>query len=163
MAFVDDLQKVGTFLVTELAVDLARKQKKASGKLLKSLRSEVNAYPEGYEIAVMAESYFKFVDKGINGRNRGRNSPYSFKSKKPPIAPLIEWIKTRSIASGNREIRNIAFAIQNHIYRNGIKGINVLEETLKRASFQYINKIQDAVFIKVSIEIDNILKNGNNN
>ena len=136
MSFTQDLKRVGTFIVSELAIDLARKQKKASGKLLKSLRSEVNATGDGFEIAIIASSYFKFVDKGINGTQRNRGSQYSYKNKKPPIAPLIEWIKIRSIATGNREIRNIAFAIQNYIYRNGVKGINVLEKTLKIASVQ---------------------------
>ena len=161
--FLDELKTIGTFLVTEITTELVRKQKKASGKLVKSFHSEVNAIGNGYEIAVIAESYFKFVDEGVNGKNRNRGSKYSFKTKKPPLEPLLEWVKLRSIATGNREVRSAAFAIQTHIFKNGIKGINILEEVLKNASNEYIDKIGDSAFTKISTEIDTIIKNGNLN
>lgn len=158
MSLVAQLQKVGTFLVTELTTELARKQKKASGRLLKSFRSEVNGTADGFEIAVIAESYFKFVDKGVNGRNRNRGSQYSFNSKRPPLEPLLEWVKIRSIATGDRAVRSAAFAIQTYIWKNGMKGLNILEEVLKKASSEYLNDIERAYITKVSIEIDNIIE-----
>lgn len=163
MGLEADLKKVGTFLVTEITTELARKQKRASGRLLKSFKSKLNTISDGFEIAVMAESYFKFVDEGVNGRERNRGSKYSYKNKKPPIAPLLEWVKIKSIASGDRAARNAAFAIQTYIWKNGFKGLNILEETLKKASDEYLDKINDAMFNTINIKIDNIIKNGNNN
>ena len=108
-------------------------------------------------------SYFKFVDEGINGKNRNRGSKYSYKNKKPPLEPLLEWVRMKSIASGDRAVRSAAFAIQTHIYKNGIKGINIIEEILKKSSTQYLDKISDSMITQMNIKIDNIIKNGNNN
>lgn len=165
MALLDDFKKIGTFLVTELTTELVRKQKKASGGLVKSFRSEVNGTGDGYEISVIAASYFKFVDAGVNGTQRNRGSKYSYKNKKPPVQSLIDWVKVRSIATGDKEARSAAFAIQNYIYKNGVQGINILEEVLRKASDQYVNKIADSMITQVSVKIDNIIKNGslNNN
>jgi len=165
MGLLDDFKKIGTFLVTELTTELVRKQKKASGGLVKSFRSEVNSTGDGYEIAVIAASYFKFVDNGVNGVQRNRGSKYSYKNKKPPMQAILDWVKIRSIATGDKQARSAAFAIQNYIYKNGVEGINILDEVLKKASDQYTSKIADSMITSVSVKIDNIIKNGslNNN
>jgi len=160
---LNELKKIGTFLVTEITTELARKDKKASGKLLKSFKSDVQGTSNGYELFVVAESYFKFIDKGVNGTKRNVGSEYSFKNKKPPLEPLIQWVQQRSIASGDREIRNAAFAIQTHVWKNGIKGINILESILKNVVDNQLVTIQNAYINQISIKIDSILKNGNNN
>ena len=74
---------------------------------------------------------------------------------------ILEWVKIKSIATGDKEARSAAFAIQNYIYRNGVQGINILEEMLKRTSDQYLDKIADSTITKMSVKIDNIIKNGN--
>jgi len=169
---LDELKKIGTFLVAEITNDLVRSEKKVSGKLIKSFRSEVNGLSDGYEIAVIAESYFKFVDQGVNGvgpatrysiKGRQTGSQYSYKSKKPPLEPILEWVKQRGLAKGNQTVKSAAFAIQTAIWRNGTKGINILEGILKTASTEYVDKIGNAMFTKVSTQIDTIIKNGNLN
>jgi len=158
---LNELKTIGTFLVTELTTDLVRKQKKASGGLVKSFESKVNSYSGGYEVAVWAATYFKFVEYGVNGTQRNRGSQFSYKNKKPPMQAILEWVKIKSIASGDREARSAAFAIQNYIYKNGVQGINILEEMLKRTSDQYLDKIADSTITKMSVKIDNIISNGN--
>jgi len=157
-----ELETIGNFLVTELTTELAKKQKRASGSLIRSFKSEVKSKSYGYEIAVLAESYFRFVDEGVNGTQRNRGSRYSYKNKKPPVQALIEWVQIKSIASGDRAVRSAAFAIQNYIYKNGVKGINVLESVLKKASDEYIDKIEAVMFQQIDVKINSIL-NGNNN
>jgi len=159
---LDELKKIGTFLVTEITTELARKDKKASLKLLRSFKSDVIGTSNGYELFVVAESYFKFVDKGVNGTKRKVGSEYSFKTKKPPLEPLIQWVQIRGIASGDREIRNAAFAIQNHIFKNGIKGINILESILTKVVDNQLVSLQNAYINKISIKLDSILNDGIN-
>lgn len=158
---LEALKKIGTYLVTEITTELAKKDKKASGKLLKSFKSDVAATRDGYELFVVAESYFKFIDKGVNGTQRRVGSEYSFRTKKPPLEPLLQWVQIRSIASGDREIRNAAFAIQNHIFKNGIKGVNILEGILKNVVDNQLKELQNAYIIQISTKIDSIL-NGTN-
>lgn len=157
MSLESEIKKIGTFFVTEIAKELATKDKKASGKLLRSIRSEVKPDNEGYELAIWAESYFKFVDKGVNGRNRRVGSQYSFKSKKPPLEPLLQWVKTRAIASGDKEARSAAFAIQNHIYKNGFKGLNFFDKFIDVVVEENINKLTDAFLNNVSARIDKVI------
>ena len=159
----DDLKKIGTFLVTELTTELVRKQKKSSGKLLRSFESKVTTTGSGYEIAVWAASYFKFINEGVNGKNRNRGSQYSYRSKMPPLEPLLEWVRIKSIATGNKEVRSAAFAIQRHVYKNGTKGINIIEEILRKSANEYTDKISSSMVTKMSLKIDTIIKDGNNN
>lgn len=156
---INELKKIGTFLVTELTTELVRKQKKASGKLLKSFRSDVDGIPEGFELAIFAESYFKYIDEGVNGTKRNNNSRFKYTTKKPPLQPLLEWVQIKSLASGNKEVRTAAFAIQTHIWKNGIKGINIVEGILKEISLTKVPEIGEEAVIKLSKEIDTIIKN----
>lgn len=157
-----ELKKIGTFLVTELTTELVKKKKKASGGLVRSFESKVNTTGDGFEIAVWAASYFKFVDSGVNGKNRNRGSQYSYKSKRPPLQAILDWVKVRSIATGDKAVRSAAFAIQNHIYKNGVEGINIVEGILKKTSEQYLDGVADAMITKMSVKLDTIIKNGNN-
>lgn len=154
---LNDLQRIGTLIVSELAIELAKKDKKASGKLLKSIRSEVGATASGFEIAVYALDYFKFVDRGVNGRQRNRGSQYSFKNKKPPLQPLLEWVKQRSLASGDKESLKAAYAIQNHVWKNGVEGINFLDEFIEKKLDSQLSNIGDALAKDVMAKIDKVI------
>ena len=155
---LQELHTIGEFLVDETKKELLAKQKRASGQLVKSLNAKVNSFSGGVELAVFAESYFKFVDRGVNGARTARNNtPYSYKSKKPPLEPLLKWIQQKGGARGDRTLMQSAFALQTHIWKNGIEGINVLESILKRTADQYLDKISDIMVKEVSIKIDSIL------
>ena len=79
-----------------------------------------------------------FLDKGVkgadpslvkNGKQKGGNSPYSFKSKRPPMQPLADWAKKRNIRlrDERREVSKrviieaIGFILQRSIFAQGIK------------------------------------------
>jgi hypothetical protein len=157
MGLEAELKKIGTFFVTQITTELAKKDKKASGKLLKSINSKIETSNSGFEIAVFAEAYFKFVDRGVNGRNRNRGSQYSFRSKKPPLEPLLQWVKTKSLESGDKSALSAAYAIQNHIWRNGIEGINFLDEFLEKHTDEQLDKIGDVLMIDISAKLDKII------
>ena len=160
MSLINDLDKIGAFLVDETRTELAKKQKRASGALIRSFKSKTKTTGDGYEIAVFAASYFKFVEHGVNGTQKSNGSKYSYKSKKPPIEPLLAWIRQKGSSRGDRTLLQSAFALQSHIYRNGVKGINILEDILKKESVQYVGKIADSMTTQMSIKIDSIIKNG---
>ena len=172
MAIENDLKTVAHFLVTELTTELVKKKKKASGGLVRSFNSGVFATGYGYEIAVFAATYFKFVDQGVNGWNKQRGSKYSYKKKSRGggsggssefIKALMDWVQIKGIATGNKAVLGAAIAIRSKIWKNGTKGINILEEVLKSSSEQYLDKISASMITQMSFKIDNIIKNGNLN
>lgn len=60
---------------------------------------------------LIANDYFKWVDLG--------RLP---KARKVPVEALIKWMKRKNIQPrGNQTYNSLAFAIQNGIYKNGIK------------------------------------------
>jgi hypothetical protein len=81
-------------------------------------------------IAVMfeMEDYGVFQDKGVSGTEKKYNTPYSYKSKMPPLKPLADWAKSRNIRLRDEKgkfkkgsYNTIGFLIARSIYRKGIK------------------------------------------
>lgn len=67
-----------------------------------------------------------FIEKD-NGLQLVANDYYTYvstgrrpKARKVPVEDLIIWIKSKGIGAGN--INGLAFAIQQSIYKNGIRG-----------------------------------------
>ena len=60
---------------------------------------------------LLAADYYTYVSTGRKPRAR-----------KVPIEDLIKWIKDKNISTRGRSISSTAFAIQQGIYRSGIKG-----------------------------------------
>lgn len=70
-------------------------------------------------------------------------------SKKVPIAALIRWMKRKNIALGNKN--SVAYAIQQSIYKNGIKPRPFIKNSLEALNFIPIDKELETL-------IDNELK-----
>jgi hypothetical protein len=80
---------------------------RTTGQLQESIRSEINESGSGFEIVIYATDYAKFVDKGTPA---GTNVS---------IEALSKWIEAKGIATGETEVKGIAFAIQRKIFREG--------------------------------------------
>lgn len=89
---------------------------------------------------IKANSYFPYVDKGVNGKKQKRGSIYSYNDKKPPISSLREWANKRSI--------NV-FALQTSIYNKGTKPKMIIENTeepsVELITDGYINDIIEEI------------------
>lgn len=130
-----------------------------TGKLLESITGSVE-YDDGeYQIFVEMEDYGHFIDEGVNGvgfkktktgkldkrfksnKSVVTGSRFSFKDKKPPIKAISPWAKAKGLNP---------YAVQNSIWRKGIKGIHFFEETIDSE----LSKVGDYV---AEIETQNIL------
>lgn len=82
-----------------------------------------------------------YQDRGVSGTQRSRKTPYKYRNKKPPIASLIPWVEQnltgafwpdnldRSGAGDlNSETRDLAFWLQDKIFREGIEGIHFMKD-----------------------------------
>ena len=72
---------------------------------------------------MLANDYYEYVSTGRRPRAR-----------KVPIMALVQWIKDKRLKGRNKKTgrfitnNSLAFAIQNSIYKNGIKGKNFITE-----------------------------------
>ena len=99
--------------------------KVASGKLLNSIRYDVETDSQGNPTLVL--SYIDYFENVNLGRRKER--------KKVPISAILDWIKVRGLQGRNKKGRFIprlsfAFAIQTNIYKFGIRPANIYDKGL---------------------------------
>jgi len=121
-----------------------RLQKKApsrTGDLSKSIQYDA----QGEEISISMLSYGKFLEEGINGTERNVGSIYSFKDKKPPISSINEYAKSIGVNP---------FALQNSIYRKGIKPNKFIEPTLDKELDSFGDDYVNALWAELTKNIE---------
>lgn len=124
--------------------------KRATGNLINSINYRVNEKGENWTLTLYSEDYLKFVDKGVSGTQRKYNTPYSYKTKKPPISVIKQWVRTKGIPD------EAAFPIQNKIFRFGLKPTNVINKSIREIEYRsrWINKFEESL----TTEILNMVK-----
>lgn len=104
----------------------ARKQLKAQGKiaskdLYNNMSFNVDVSENAIDLDINMEDYADFVDQGVSGTETRYNTPYAFRNKKPPVRFLQTWLKRQTGQFRARDRRSVAFAIQNNIFKHGLK------------------------------------------
>jgi len=100
------LNIIGAFMRDQFVKELMEQDHNATGDLIKSIKYEVKKSSDGWAILFTALDYGLFVETGT-------------KPHKIPIAVLMEWIINKGIASGEKDVKNAAFAIQRKIMQEG--------------------------------------------
>ena len=104
-------KKYGNDYVAVLIKYLKDSRKKASGRLINSIKSELKTIANEVDILIKGEDYLNFVDKG---RRKG---------KYPPIRDIKAWCRIKGIPQA------AAFPIAKSIFRYGVKPTNVIQKT----------------------------------
>lgn len=135
-----DYKKIAKLIISSLQKELIAQGHQATGNLVNSFEERVIELPDSMVLEILMDDYGTYV-------NSGRKSG----GKKVPINVLIEWIERRGIASGDKEVKNAAFAIQQKIYQEG---------TPTSGSFRFSNNGRRKGFIDFVIanELDEVLE-----
>lgn len=120
------LDRFKLHVVKEAKKNLTNKQKNASKGLYNSIKGEVKASPNSIQLEFMMQQYGTFQDKGISGKLKKYNTPFSYKSKMPPSKPFEKWAKQKGIKPRGKDGRfisykSLGFLISRSIFRKGIK------------------------------------------
>lgn len=156
----DDLNVIGAFLVKKLQQEVEIQKHVASGKLRDSFEYRVKSTGNGISLEIYSEDYGQYVE---TGRKPG--------AKRVPIAALMEWIRLKAIATEDKQVRSIAFAIQEKIYREGTPTSNsrklaarrtghlqfVIEQSTNEMTRVMDKRIQD----NMRLQIDRIFDEAN--
>lgn len=120
---------------------LIRDNKKATGKLIKSIKP-IEIYNKNGDIIgeIMVADYWKYVEYG---RKPG---------KWPPYSKILDWVKVKPVLprpiNGVKPSREqLAFLIQRKIGMEGIEPGNQYEEALNLVWQEYQQRIEQAINI----------------
>lgn len=113
-------------VISQSKRNLTRLQKNSSKKLYNSIKGKVKAYPNSFHMEFSMEDYGFYQDKGVSGKNKKYNTPFSYKSKMPPSKAFDKWIVRKGIAPRGADgkflkRKSLSFLIARSVYRNGIK------------------------------------------
>ena len=135
-----DFNKVGKLIIASLQKELIEQGHDATGNLINSFEQRVIEVPNSIVIEILMDEYGIYVNEG---RKTG--------GKKVPINVLVDWIERKAIVNGDKEVKSLAFAIQQTIHKEGIP---------TKGSFKFSNNGRRKGFI--DFVIDNKLDNAIN-
>ena len=141
------VDKLGKEYILELTKQLIAADKKASGKLLRSLNYNDIEVLGNVMLIIEAEIYLLDVDKG---RNPG---------KMPPTSPSKKWIDVRKIKPKDMTRDQLAFVIARSIKKKGIQPTNVIQKTIDNILKNKTKILAEAASKDVMKQIDKILIN----
>lgn len=141
------VDKLGKEYILELSKQLIDADKKASGKLLRSLDYNVIEVLGNLMVRIKAESYLMVVDKG---RRPG---------KMPPVSPIKKWIDQRKIKPKDMTTDQLAFVIASSIKKKGIKPTNVIQRSIDNILRNKTKILAEAASKDVMAQLNKILIN----
>ncbi len=122
------LIKFRDFVIQQSRSRLTKGKKNVNKDLYNSLEGDVKVMPNSINVQFSMEDYGVFQDKGVSGKEKKYNTPFSYTNKMPPLKPLANWAKFRNIRLRDKKGRfskgnynTIGFLIARSIYKKGIK------------------------------------------
>lgn len=126
-------------------------------------------------VNVMANKQLILQSRGVNGSKVKLypNSPHSYSTLRPPIEPIVAWIKAKKMglinnekyslkkppfhkvdASDDDKIKKMAWAISTKIFNEGFKGHDIYEKEIPKLVEDLQNEIGDFVISAINQIID---------
>jgi len=154
------LEAFKKFVIQQARTRLSKDRKNVSKELYNSLDAIIKVTPNAIQMNFEMEDYGLFVDKGVSGTEKKYNTPYSYTTKMPPIAPLAKWAKSRNIRLRDEEgkfkkgnYQTIGYLIARSIYRKGIKPSLFFTKPFE----QGFKKLPEALADKFALDVDDFL------
>ena len=122
----DILNKFAKYVIQQSRTNLTKNKKNSSKSLYNSLDFKYKAVSEGIGIQFLMDEYGLYQDKGVSGKKKKYNTPFSYKDKMPPSSALDKWSVRKGIAPRDKSgkfipRKSINFLIARSIYNKGIK------------------------------------------
>ena len=123
------LLRFRNYVIQQSRSNLTKNRKNDTKKLYNSLKGEVVTEDNYSIVGFSMDLHGLFVDKGVKGSKssaKAPNSPYSFKSKMPPVAVIAKWVKRRGLKGRDKNGRfikdnTLAYLISRSIFQKGMK------------------------------------------
>jgi hypothetical protein len=139
------LQEFGQEMQEKLKEKLVENKAYVSGDLAEQIRFTAVVLGNAYEFTLRLKDYYDYVNKGVSGTDKKRNTPYSYMSaSKIPFYFAKQWMNNKglfvakgttitslagkSYKAGDRDSQ--AFAMATSWKQNGIRGNNFYDEVV---------------------------------
>jgi hypothetical protein len=120
------LNSFAKYVIQQSRSNLTKGGKNVDKKLYNSLDSQIEVGANSFRMVFLMENYGEFQDKGVSGTQRKYNTPFSYKTKRPPLKPITEWVKKRRFQFRKEDgklmsYQSTAFLVRQGIFKNGVK------------------------------------------
>lgn len=120
-----ELNKFRDYVVSQAKSNLTRQGKNSSKRLYNSIKGNVKANPNSFEMDFSMEEYGFYQDKGVSGIKKKYNTDYKYTNKMPPAKAFDKWVVRKGLAPREKgkfkSRKSLSFAIARSVYFNGIK------------------------------------------
>lgn len=154
---LEDFKK---YVIQQARTNLTKGKKNVDKKLYNSLQGFIEKSPAGFRLYFEMEDYGMFQDKGVSGKKKKYDTPFSYKNKRPPIKPLAEWAKKRNIRLRDEKGRfkkgnynTIGFLMARSIFEKGLKPSLFFTKPFERA----FKRLPDDLIEAFGEDINNLL------
>ena len=122
--YLNDFAK---YVIQQSRSNLSKGGKNVNKALYNSLDKEIEVGANSFRLSFLMENYGEFQDKGVSGTQRKYNTPFSYKSKRPPLKPIQDWVSKRRFQFKDKKTgkfmsyKSTAYLVAGGILKNGIK------------------------------------------
>lgn len=120
-----ELNKFRDYVISQAKANLTRQRKNYSKGLYNSIKGNVKANPNSFEMDFSMEEYGFYQDKGVSGIKKKYNTDYKYTNKMPPAKAFDKWVVRKGLAPREKgkfkNRKSLSFAIARSVYINGIK------------------------------------------
>ena len=122
----DILNKFAKYVIQQSRTNLTKNKKNSTKALYNSLDFKYKTVNGGIGIQFLMDEYCIFQDKGVSGKKKKYNTPFSYKDKMPPSSAFDKWSVRKGIAPRDKSgkfipRKSINFLIAKSIFNKGIK------------------------------------------
>ena len=166
------LNSFGKYVIKQARSNLTKGKKNVNKKLYNSLKFKVVRTAKGdYSVEFYMLDYGTFIDNGVSGTKKQQSyrnaqnkvvaSPYRYTSKRPPATILEKWIKARGLKGRDKDTgrfitdKAFSFALQNTIFRSGIKGISFFSRPIYLGTRKFGQNILESIKKDIVKEVKN--------
>ena len=155
--YLNDFAK---YVIQQSRSNLSKQGKSVSKNLYNSLDADIEVSANSFRLAFLMEDYGAFQDQGVSGTKKKYNTPFSYKSKRPPIKPIEDWVTKRRFQFKNKETgkfmsyKSTAFLITRGIFKNGIKPSLFFTKPFEKA----FERLPDELVEAYGLDVEQFLK-----
>lgn len=131
----------------------------SSGKLLNSVEYQVVHNGIEYEVQLTLESYWKYLEYGIQGKDENFDRPFNHTTW-GAYQHILDWVKVKPVLprpGKNGKLptpKSLAGAITASIIKSGIKPGNELQDAIDKVNAVF----KDKLVIAIQKDMDTLLK-----
>jgi len=158
MSVKKSLDTFGKRVQQQARANLTRNKMNASKGLYESTKYDLTVSPNSFVLSFDLENYWQFQDSGVTGTERKFNTPFSYKTKKPPAQIFEKWAKLKGIKPRNKQgkfttYKSFGFAVATAIFKRGIKPTKFFTKPFENE----FKKLPEEVVEAFALELDDLL------